>query len=287
MLHNFIVSCKIYIGGIIVLGAADVQVISVTNQKGGVGKTTTAAALAGGLIEIGFRVLVVDLDAQCSLSYIYGASAEYVTVADVIRGNAASADAVQSTEQGDIIAASEELAAEGFIEKKGRYQFLLADALSSFADKYDYVIIDTPPALGMLTINALTASTGVVITAHADVLSLQGIGQLRNTIEAVKEKLNSGLSVLGILITRYSPRVNVNKLSLEMLDDAASDMNTRVFDTKIRESAAVREAQLMQRSLYAHAPRSNAASDYRAFSAEIGKGQGKEIKKHGSVRKGR
>lgn len=253
------------------------HIIAVTNQKGGVGKTTTTAALAGGLSERGARVLAVDIDPQCSLSDIFGAELDDVlTIADVLDRDTptAAADVIQHTEQGDIIPSSELLEVD---MSEARYQYKLAEAFSFCGGSYDYIIIDTPPALGALTINALTAADSVIISAQADWLSRRGVRQLRQTIEIVRDgdatagilPLNERLRVLGILITRYSDRINANKLALDDILDEAAEMDTKIFDVRIRESAAIKEAHLLQRSIYAHAGKSNAATDYRALAAEV------------------
>lgn len=268
------------------------HIIAVINQKGGVGKTTTTAALAGGLTERGARVLVVDTDPQCSLSDIFGADLDSSqTLEDVLNDESSTtaADAIQHTEQGDIIAASETL--EDVVSMgRSRYQYRLADALSFLGDRYDYILIDAPPALGALTINALTAASEVIIAAQADHLSRRGIRQLRGTLEIVRDgdkaagilPLNERLRVLGILITRYSERITANRLALDDILEEAESLGTTIFSAKIRESAAIKEAHLLQRSIYEHANKSNAAADYRALAREV-----ESMTKGGSRRKER
>ena len=144
--------------------------------------------------------------------------------------------------------------------------------LPELSKDFDYCIIDTPPALGILTINALTACNGCIIPAQADFLSLQGIGQLHGTIETVKKYCNPGLKVYGIVLTRYSARAVISREVTAMMEETASSLRTKLYKTRIRECTAIKEAQAMRRSIYAYAPRSNASADYMALIEEIKEG---------------
>lgn len=258
------------------------MIITVTNQKGGVGKTTTAAALAEGLRRCKSKTLLIDCDAQGSLTYIVDAAQDGITSAEVIEGSASARDAIQRTEHGDVIAGSERLGSADFLSgfmarlkeahPKRDPRTALRKELEELRDEYQYIIIDTPPALGPTTLCSLTAADGIIITTQADALSLKGIGQLDGTISAIREKLNPTVRLLGILVTRYSERITAHKLALDMLRDTAAGMGSKVFDAKIRECAAIKEAHLLQRGIFAHAPRSNAAADYMALIREIKKG---------------
>lgn len=139
---------------------------------------------------------------------------------------------------------------------------------------YDYIIIDTPPALGLLTINALTASDGIIITAQADIYSLQGIGQLHETIEAVKKYCNPALHLQGILLTRYSPRAVLSRDMGEMIEATASQIKTFVYKTVIRECISLKEAQARKQDIFTYAPKSNASKDYLSFIGELTGGSG-------------
>ena len=138
---------------------------------------------------------------------------------------------------------------------------------------YDYIIVDTPPALGILTINALTACTGAIIPAQADIYSLQGIGQLNSTIETVKKYCNPSLSIMGIVITRFNGRSIIRREVAEMLEHTADQLHTKLFSSKIRECTALVEAQATKQNIYSYAPRSNATADYKALVDEIIKGE--------------
>lgn len=248
------------------------QTLAITNQKGGVAKTTTAQAIGDYLQRQGASVLYVDLDPQGNLSYSLGASGgAFEALLDPKKVK----NYITRTERGDIIASAEGLAgADAAITSVGK-EYRLREALEGL--EYDYCIIDTPPALGILSINALTACQDVVIPVQADIYSLQGLAQISQTLGAVKQYTNSGLSVRGILITRHNGRTIVRRDIADLLERCAADMGTKVFKTKIRECTAVVEAQANQASIFEYAPRSNAAKDYTEFMQEMlgGKGNGR------------
>jgi chromosome partitioning protein len=245
------------------------ETISIINQKGGVGKSTTAHALGAGLAAKKFRVLFVDLDAQGNLSYSLALNNESPTSCEVLRGETPISEAIQSTPVGDAVAASPALSGMDMTLTQTGKEYRLKEALEGVRDHYDYIIVDTPPALGVLTINALTACTGVVIPAQADIFSLQGIGQLSTTIETVKKYCNPALVIKGILLTRFNPRSIISRDIAEMTADTAKQLNTRVYKTTIRESVAIREAQAEKQDIFRYAPNSNPAADYRAFVKEF------------------
>lgn len=241
------------------------KIITVVNQKGGVGKSTTAAALAGGLVFHGFRVLSVDLDAQGNLSHTMRA-VPGKGILPVLTQEISAAEAIQHTAFGDLLPASRNLAgADGIITETGK-EYRLKEALAGM--DYDYIIIDSPPALGIVTVNALTAAHGAIIPAQADIYSLQGVEQLAGTIEAVKKYCNPGLVIEGILLTRYSPRSVLSREVRELMEQLAQRMGTRLYKTAIREAIAVKEAQISRKSLFEYAPSANVTEDYRTFLKE-------------------
>jgi chromosome partitioning protein len=244
------------------------EVIAVINQKGGVGKSTTAHAIGAGLTLKGYRVLYIDLDAQGNLSYTLGADTSGLTAMELLQGRNTQA-AIQRTAQGDIIASSPSLAgADTIITAVGK-EYRLREALEPLGGLYDYCIIDTPPALGILTINALTACNGAIIPAQADIYSLQGISQLHTTIETVKQYCNPALTIKGIVLTRYNSRAIISREVADMIEQTAGQLQTKLYKAKIRECTAIKEAQATQQDIYSYAPRSNAAADYTALIAEI------------------
>ena len=187
------------------------KITAVTNQKGGVGKSTTACALAAEIRKRGERVLLVDLDPQGNLSFMMGARVDddTPTIYDVITRRKHTAEAIQHTEQGDIIPANVILAGAELElnQQQGREQ-RLKRALSEIEGQYDHVIIDTPPALSVFTTNAYTAAQRLIIPTLADVVSSQGVRQLFDTVDSVRYYYNPELTIDGILITRYSERKN-------------------------------------------------------------------------------
>lgn len=243
------------------------EVVAIVNRKGGVGKTATAQALGAGLARKKKKVLYIDLDSQTNLSYGLGADPEGLNSMDILTGEATAAEAIQHTPQGDVIAGSEALAgADAAIDGTGK-EYRLKEAIDGL--QYDYIIIDTPAQLGTLTVNALTAANSVVIPVQAEVYSLQGIGQLSKTIEAVKKYCNRDLYIRGILITRYNGRAVISKDMQSNLKDAAEQLKTKLYSTPIRECVSIKEAQAIQQDIYTYAPRSNAAKDYEAFIKEF------------------
>lgn len=245
------------------------EVLAIINQKGGVGKSTTAAALGAGLILKGYRVLYIDLDAQGNLTFNMGAGASALSSLEMLTGTATAEEAIRHTEQGDIIPASPALAgADNLITTTGK-EYRLKEALEPLYKLYDYIVIDTPPALGILTVNALTACTGAIVPAQADAWSLQGITQLNGTIQTVKKYCNPALKVKGIVLTRFNSRAVVSRDMQELIAQTAAALNTKLYKTTIRECTALKEAQAVQQDIYSYAPRSNATADYKALVAEI------------------
>lgn len=245
------------------------MILTITNQKGGAGKTTTAAAIAAGLSLKGFRTLLIDLDAQGNLSYTAGANTEGASVFGVLAGEVKARDAVQKIEGGEIIPSSKALAGADAIFTATGKEYRLKEALEEIRGEYDYIIIDTPPALGILTVNALTASDAVIIPAQADIYSLQGIERLAETIRTVKKYCNPALTVKGIVLTRYSPRAVLSRDIADHAQTLAAQIGTKVYSTRIREAIAVKEAQICRQTLYAYAPKAKVTEDYQALVEEI------------------
>lgn len=247
------------------------EILAIANRRGGAGKTVTAHAIGAGLARSGHKVLFVDLDSQCNLTFDLAGAAAPPSAFEVLTGTAAAPDAVQHAAGGDLIAGSPSLAAaDTVIEGTGK-EYRLREALQPIAAEYDYIIIDTPPALGVLTVNALTSADGVIIPAQAEIHSIQGIGLLREAVEAVQKYTNPALRIYGIVLTRFFSRSIIARDMRQNMEAAAAELGAVVFNTPIRECSAIKEAQAVQRDIFSYAPRSNAAADYAALLEDIQK----------------
>lgn len=251
-------------------GLSLATIIAITNQKGGVGKTTTSNALLGGLTQKGKKVLGIDLDPQGNLGFSLGLDIEdCLSVYEVFKGKAPMKDAICQTENGDIVPSNILLSsAELEFNRPGR-EYLLKNYISPVMDQYDYIVIDTPPALNILTVNAYVAANLLIIPMVPEILSLLGVSQLRETIDTVRKFYNSKLAVLGILLTKYNKRLNLAKEVEEMAKTIANQLDTVVLDAKIRSSVTVAEAPAHGESILTYSPNSNPALDYTCLIEEI------------------
>ena len=240
--------------------------ICIANQKGGVGKTTSASCLGAFLHIKGAKTLLIDTDPQADLTYSLGANKKGYTIKEVLEGMCTAQDAIQHTQSGDIIASKSELAGA---DKWLKSPFILKEAIKPLKKKYDYIIIDTPRALAMLTINALTASNEVIITGTADAFVLNAIMELNDTIEETKAHANPKLKIDGILLCKQEGKTNISKeLENILRAQAERKLNTKVYNTVIRQGKHIREAQLLQQNIFEYAPNSNPAKDYESFIME-------------------
>ena len=244
------------------------KILAIVCQKGGVGKSTTALNLGAGLSFKGKKVLFIDLDAQGNLTETLGSDGCGVTALDVLLGEATAEEALRQTAPGDLIAAGPSLSGADMSVPRARREYRLQDALMPLKDKYDYVIIDTPPALGILTVNALTAAAEAIVTVQADVYSLRAIGQLSLTVDAVRRHCNAALSIGGILLTRHNARAVLSRDMTEMIEQTAAALHTKVFAASIREAVAIKESQACQQDIFTYAPKSGVAKDYQGFVNE-------------------
>lgn len=243
-------------------------VITISNQKGGVGKTTTCAALASGLFLAGHRVLGIDLDPQGNLGFCLGGEEEHPwTVLDLLNGSVSAGEAVCQGQFCDLLLS--DITLSGWAARSGGSEAVLREAIRPLEDSYDYIVIDTPPALNLLTVNAYTASDYLVIPMASDILSLVGLSQLKETIESVRSSFNPSLKVLGILLNRFNHRTLLSRDVLEMAEQLAAQIGTQVFDTKIRTGVAIAEAPAHGESIFSYNPRSSAVKDYKNFLEEV------------------
>lgn len=245
-------------------------VITFTNQKGGVGKTTSSSALISGLAMRGYKVLGIDLDPQGNLGFYFGIDIESSTsIYDVFKGQSNIESAIYNTPHCDIIPSNILLSgAEIEFNQFGR-EYLLKNVISQIGERYDYIIIDTPPALNILTVNAYVASDYLIIPMVPEILSLLGVSQLKETFLAVQKFYNPKLKILGILLTKYNGRTILAREVLEMSEKIASQLDTVVMCAKIRPAVVVAESPAHGISIFEYAPNSNPSIDYNDFIDEI------------------
>lgn len=247
------------------------KVIVVANQKGGIGKTTTAVAVASTLSSKGYRTLLIDADQQGNSTDTYRAQVEGVaTLYDVLMDDHIPLnEAVQHLENGDIVA-SDPLLREGdaklSTDAEGEYRMI--NAIENL-NGYDYVIIDTAPAVNLILRNCLIAADEVIIPVTADRYGLQGLSQLSETIAAIKKRQNRNLKIAGLLLVKFNSRTNLSKEVKDSLTAIAEAMGTKLFETTIRESTKAKEAQALRTTLNKYAPNSTTAEDYKSFVDEL------------------
>jgi len=248
------------------------KIISIINQKGGIAKSSTVNVLSEGLTLKKYKTLAIDLDPQCNLTYSMGGDFNNSSIFEVLSGKAKAKDVIQKLKISDLIASNKELSGADITFNKTGKEYLLKERIEELKKEYDYIIIDTPPNLGILTINALVASDKVIIPSQANIFSLQGVENLISTIDLIKKYCNNKLQIQGILITKFKERTILNNEVADMLKKLAKQLNTKVFSSRIREAIAIQEAQIKQMGLFDYAPNSNVAEDYRLFIKEFLKG---------------
>ena len=244
------------------------RVIALANQKGGVAKTTTTLNLAVAFAERGLRVLAVDLDPQGNLSMSQGFDPDSIerSMFDVLVHKLPFEQVVHEAEV-DLAVSSIDLAgAELALSSMIGRERALEKALLGVKGSYDYVLIDTPPSLGLLTINALVASDGVIVPVQCEYLSLRGLVQLENTLGMVRENLNPGVEILGILPTMYDPRTIHAREAIEILEEHFGDL---IYDTRIRKTVRYAEAPVKGSSVLKYDPTGPAAEAYRELAKEV------------------
>ncbi|RMF30318.1 MAG: ParA family protein [Bacteroidetes bacterium] len=241
-------------------------IISLLNHKGGVGKTTSAINIGAGLVELGKKVLLIDLDPQANLTVALGVPRQRNTIYEAIRGESElhpytvkpNMDVVMSTL--DLSGAEMEL-----INEAGR-EFILRELFEPVREDYDYIIIDCPPSLGLLTLNALTSSDYVYIPLQTEFLALQGLAKIKQVIDKVKFRLNKKLEIGGVIATMYDSRKVLNRDVVETIKKYFGD---KVFDTLIRDNVALAEAPAQRKDIFDYSPNSAGAEDYLSLCREI------------------
>ena len=246
------------------------EILSIINHKGGVGKTTTSVNLSAGLSLLGKKVLVIDLDAQANLSYNLGLDhLSECTIYHALRGSIEQLPIYPVQGKENLWAVPAHLSL-GSIEieihqKQGR-EFLLKNLIKNCATDYDYIIIDCPPAISLLTLNALIASTEVIIPIEADGFALHGILKLESIIDQIRRSANPELNILGLLITRYDKR---KTLSREVEVVLHNNPKYNLLQPSIRTNIALSEASLNRQDIFSYAPHSAGAMDYLELCKNI------------------
>src|SRR6186997_373148 len=244
------------------------RVISFANQKGGVAKTTTTLNLGVALAEREMKVLLVDLDPQGNLTMSQGLNPDTIerSMFDVLVHRLPIQEVIHHTEV-DLAVSSIELAgAELALSSMIGRERALEQALAPVRESYDFVLVDTPPSLGLLTINALVASNGVIVPVQCEYLSLRGLVQLENTLSMIRENLNPHVGIEGILATMYDSRTLHSREALEILEENFGDL---VFKTRIRKTIRYAEAPVKGTSVLKYEPTGPAAQAYRDLAKEV------------------
>jgi len=251
---------------------AKTQVIALANQKGGVAKTTTTLNLGVAFAEKGLRVLCIDLDPQGNLTMSQGMNPDTIerSMFDVMVHRAPITDVIETREV-DLAVASIDLAgADMALASVIGRERALEKGLAPIKDRYDYILIDTPPSLGLLTINAFVAADGVIVPVQTEYLSLRGLVQLENTLAMVRENLNPEVRIIGIVPTMYDRRLTHSREADEILRENFGDL---VYSTRIRKTVRFAEAPVKGSSVLAYEPNGEAAALYRDLAKEVLDGQ--------------
>ncbi len=243
------------------------MIIAIANHKGGTGKTTTTINLGVSLANMNFRVLLIDLDSQGNLTYSFGIDDDCLSISDVFTGKKTLEEVIVRKEGLDILPANMQLSdIELSLHSVDDRVYVLKYMLDPIIANYDYVLIDCPPSRSLLTINALIVADKVISTILLDVLSIQGLKHIRNTVNEIKEVFNEKLSFLGILAVNTDLR---KKISLEVLDFIRKNIDIPLFMTNIRSNVKIAEAPSYAESIFAYDPTSNGAVDYKSLALEI------------------
>ena len=245
------------------------KIIAILNHKGGVGKTTTTINLAAALQQKKKRVLAIDMDGQANLTESFGLSIEEEkTVYGAMKGEY-PLPFVKAENGISIVPACLDLSAaeSELINEPGR-ELILKGLIARLLDtqKFDYILIDCPPSLGLLTLNALTAADYLIIPVQAQFLAMRGMAKITNVIEIVRERLNPNLNIGGIVITQFDKRKTLNKNVSEIINDSFCD---KVFKTVIRDNVALAEAPIKGKNIFEYNKNSNGAKDYMSLAQEV------------------
>ena len=244
------------------------RVLAFANQKGGVAKTTTTLNLGVAFQEMGNRVLAVDMDPQSNLTMSLGLDPDAVrpSMYEVLVNGVGIEEALLHRELDIVVSSIDLAAAEIALSSLIGRERVLSRALLPIKERYDFIVIDTPPSLGLLTINALTAADAVIVPVQCEYLSLRGLAQLEKTLELVRENLNPRVHIAGVVPTMYDSRTVHGREAVELLRQSFGDL---VFSTPIRKTIKFAEAPVRGESVLKYAPDSQAANAYRQLAREV------------------
>ncbi|MBR4278122.1 MAG: ParA family protein [Lachnospiraceae bacterium] len=247
------------------------KIIAITNQKGGVGKTTTSINLSAAIAETGKKVLVVDMDPQGNTTSGFGVNKNELenTVYELILGECSVGEAIikNVAENVSLLPSNVNLAgAEVDLLDRDDKSFILKKEMDYIADEYDYVIIDCPPSLNMLTINAMTTATSVIVPIQCEYYALEGVSQLIHTINLVRERLNPGLDIDGVVFTMYDGRTN---LSQQVVENVKENLSHHIYETMIPRNIRLAEAPSFGQPITVYDPKSAGAESYRLLAKEV------------------
>ncbi|MFN9998297.1 MAG: ParA family protein [bacterium] len=259
------------------------RIISISNHKGGVGKTTTTINLGAGLSLMRYRVLLIDLDPQANLSQSLGITNPSETIYDRLVRRSAVRPQLVNVNNMDVIPSTLDLsAAETELAGEPGREFILREFLTDFRRLYDFILIDCPPSLGLLTINSLTASDEVIIPIQAEYLAIQGLSKLREVIIKIQSRLNENLKVTGVLITQYDRRKVLHKTIESTIKKTYIG---KIFDSRIRDNISIAEAQLNNVDIFRYNKNSHGAEDYTGLCNEVIKAGEPKRNKQGQIKK--
>ena len=244
------------------------RIIAVANHKGGVGKTTTVASLGSILSKKGYKVMLIDLDAQANLTHSLTTLTDGATIYDAMTGRADGLPVIAITDNLHLVPASLTLAmADVELSTAIARERILSDTLynSGIADTYGFIFFDCPPSLGLMTLNAFTAATDIIIPLVSEVLPFKGLAMINNFIVMVRRRLNPNAHISGILITRWES----TKLGRGVEKQLRDSLGKTVYQTKIRKNVSLAEAPYEAQDIVTYAPKSNGAQDYLAFTEEL------------------
>ena len=242
------------------------KIISISNHKGGVGKTTSAINIGAGLNILGKKVLLIDLDPQANLSQSLGLIDQEKNIYGALKGDY-KLEPISVLKGLDVIPSTLDLSgAEIELSSEPGREYILKELIEEVRDSYDYIIIDSPPSLGLLTINSFTAADEILIPLQAQFLAMQGLAKLVEVVEKIKSRLNKSLKIGGVFITQYDGRKVLNR---DVVESINTHFKSEVFKTKIRDNIALAEAPAQAMDIFRYNAKSNGAEDYLDLAKEI------------------